>query len=177
MKQTTFTLAALLAATPSMASRNPDDNCCTVWAGQNFISEHETYCLPQGADQGRQMAQEIRIFRDVWADGSIKCGKNVDALVCPNGFELGPIDGQRELGYKCDSGTIFVEHGTEVGAEQQLGYLEVENRGSSIILSLHPWVAKGKQYLSLDREEKEQILWNKIIADRTTNPTISHGFF
>jgi len=31
-------------------------------------------------------------------------------------------------------------------------------------------VAKGKQYLSLDREEKEIILWNKIIADRTINP-------
>lgn len=30
-------------------------------------------------------------------------------------------------------------------------------------------MAKGKQYLSLDREEKELILWNKIIADRTTN--------
>merc|ERR1711997_915247 len=42
--------------------------------------------------------------------------------------------------------------------------------GSSIILSLHPWVAKGKEYLSLHRLEKELILWNKIIADRTTNP-------
>ena len=115
--KTIYTLAALLAATTTMARRHPDDNCCTVYAGQNFMSLSETYCLPQGADEGRQMAQEIRIFRDVWTDGSIKCGKNVDALVCPDGFEYGPLDGQRELGYKCDSGSIFVEHGTEVGAD------------------------------------------------------------
>ena len=94
----------------------------------------------------------------------------MDALVCPNGFDYGPIDGQRELGYKCDSGSIFVEHGTEVGAEQRLGSIPVEASGSSIILSLHPWVAKGKEYLSLHRLQKELILWNKIIADRTTNP-------
>ena len=115
--KTTFTLAAYLAATTTMARRHPDDYCCTVYAGQNFKSLSETYCLPQGADEDRQMAQEIRISRDVWADGSIKCGKNVDALVCPDGFEYGPLDGQRELGYKCDSGSIFVEHGTEVGAD------------------------------------------------------------
>ena len=58
-----------------------------------------------------------------------------------------------------------------------MGYLPVEKRGSSIILSLHPWEAKGKQYLSLDREEKDQILWSKIIADRTVNPHVSHAFF
>ena len=141
--QTTFTLAALLAATTTMARRTPDDNCCIVYAGTNFMSQSATFCLPQGADEYRQMAEEIRM-RDVWTDGSIKCGKNVDALVCPNGFDYGPLEGQRELGYKCDSGTIFVEHGTEVGAEEQLGYIPVERRGSSIILSLHPWVAKGK---------------------------------
>ena len=90
-------------------------------------------------------------------------------MLCPNGFDYGPIDGQRELGYKCDSGTIFVEHGTEIGAGQKIG----EASGSSIILSLHPWVAKGKKYLSLSRGAKEVILWNKIIADTTTNPNPS----
>ena len=122
-----------------------------------------------GYAESRQQAEEIRIFLDIWDDGSIKCGKYVDALVCPNGFDYGPIAGQREHGYKCDSGSIFVEHGTEVGAGQHLGYIPVESRGSSIILSFHPWVAKGKKYLSLDRGEKDQILWNKIIDDRTTN--------
>ena len=38
-------------------------------------------------------------------------------------------------------------------------------------------MAKGKQYLSLDREEKGQILWNKIIADRRTNWNVALDFF
>ena len=129
----------------------PDDNCCIVWAGTNFMSHNKSFCLPQGADEGRQVAQEISGFRDVWTDGSIKCGKNVDAEVCMDGFELGPLEGQRELGYKCESGSIFVKRGTEVVAEQQLRTIPVKKRGSSIILSLHPWVAKGKQYLGLTR--------------------------
>ena len=139
----------------------------------------DTFCLPIGYDESRQKAEEIRIFLDIWDDGSIKCGKNVDALVCPNGFDYGPINGQRDHGYKCDSGTIFVEHGTEVGADQHLGYIPVKSRNSSIILSFHPWVAKGKNYLSLDRGEKDQILWNKITADRTANPNPveAMGFF
>jgi len=32
--KTNFTLAALLAATTTMATNLPDDNCCTVWAGE-----------------------------------------------------------------------------------------------------------------------------------------------
>lgn len=84
------------------------------------MSFSQDFCLQMGADEGRQHAEEISIYRDLWPNGSIKCGKNVDALVCPTGFKYGPIDGQRELGYKCDSGSIFVEHGTEVGAEQQV---------------------------------------------------------
>ena len=93
--KTTFTLAALLAATTTTASSLPDDNCCTIWADQNFMSLSDTYCLPMGYAEGRQHAEEISIFGDIWANGSIKCGKNVDALVCPNGFDFGPIDGQR----------------------------------------------------------------------------------
>ena len=38
-------------------------------------------------------------------------------------------------------------------------------------------MAKGKEYLSLDREEKELILWNKIIADRTINQNLNLNFF
>jgi hypothetical protein len=174
MKTTTFTLAAVLAATTSMARRLPDDNCCTVWAGQNFMSLKETYCLQEGLGQE---AFPIQIWRDYWNDGSIKCGKNVDALVCLGEFEKGPVDGQRDFGYKCDNGSIFVEHGTDAGAGQQLGYIPVERSGSSIVLSLHPWVAKGAQYLSLDRDEKEYILWNKITENENTNENLNLEFF
>ena len=112
--KSTFTLAALMAATTSNASRTPAHNCCQVWAGKNFMSFRETYCLEEST--GRQAAFEIEHVRDVWTDGSIKCGSNVDALVCPNGYEFGPIDGQREFGYKCASETGFVEQGVKAGA-------------------------------------------------------------
>ena len=152
MKQsTTFMLAALMAA--ANARRMPDPNCCTVWAGQYFSSHHETFCLEEGS--GRLAAFEIEHARDVWRDGSIKCGTNVDAQICPGGTKFGPIDGQREFGYKCSKVTEFAEHGVKVGAGQQLGWVPMPREGSSIILSLHPWVAKGKEYLNLDREEKE----------------------
>jgi len=55
-----------------------------------------------------------------------------------------------------------------VSAGENIGHVKVENETSSIILSLHPWVAKGAAYESLDREEKAQILWNKITEDNTT---------
>ena len=112
--KSTFTLAALMAATTSNASRTPAHNCCQVWAGKNFMSFSETYCLEESTE--RQAAFEIEHVRDVWTDGSIKCGSNVDALVCPNGYEFGPIDGQREFGYKCASETGFVEQGVKAGA-------------------------------------------------------------
>ena len=39
---------------------------------------------------------------------------------------------------------------------------KIIDHASSIILSLHPWVAKGPEYLSLDRQDKAAILWAKI---------------
>ena len=38
-----------------------------------------------------------------------------------------------------------------------------------IILDLHPWVAKGAEYLSLSRVDKAAILWDKITEDQTPN--------
>ena len=118
--KTTFTLAALLAATISMARRLPQDNCCTVWSSPYFMSTKRTYCL----EDARTDAFPIESFNDVWRDGSIKCGKNVDALICPSGFDYGGIDGQREFGYKCESDTIFVEHNTDaVLPGEQMKYI------------------------------------------------------
>ena len=98
----------------------------------------------------------------------MKCGKNVDAQICPGSFEETSIDGQRKLGFRCTSDSVRYEHGTKVSAGENIGHVKVENETSSIILSLHPWVAKGAAYESLDREEKAQILWNKITEDNTT---------
>ena len=155
--------AASLAAM-SIAKRLPKDNCCTVYAAPGFMSQKETYCL----DEGRQEAYDINIWRDLWNDGSIRCGKNVDAIICDHGHEFGFVEGQRELGYKCKASDKFnYEHGMKIGANQNFGLIPVQNGESSIILSLHPWVAKGADYLSLDREEKAYILWNKIVEDNT----------
>ena len=83
----TIDQASSLSINAEGHDKMPDDNCCIVWAGTNFGSHKKSFCLPQGADEGRQLAQEISGFRDVWKDGSIKCGKNVDAEVCMDGFE------------------------------------------------------------------------------------------
>ena len=103
----------------------------------------------------------MRYLKDV---GSIKCGKKVDATICPEGgYELGPVAGQRELKYTCDSAK-----GIKVGANQEVCHLDVETQAQpSIILSRHFWVAKGEHYLSLDREDKADILWDKITEDRS----------
>jgi len=63
MKTNTFTLAAVLAANISMASRRLQDNCCTLWAGQNFMGRSETYCLQEGLGQEAFSAE---IWRDYW---------------------------------------------------------------------------------------------------------------
>ena len=49
--KTTYTLAAFLAATTTMAI-SPDDNCCTVWAGEGFMRMglRKDFCLPIDAD-------------------------------------------------------------------------------------------------------------------------------
>ena len=159
-----MTYAASMAAM-SMARRQPRDNCCTVYAGQNFMSLKEDYCLEEGS---RQAAHQIDLWRDVWRNGSVKCGKNVDAQICPGGFEEASVDGQRQLGYRCISDSVRYEHGSKISAGENIGNVEVENEVSSLILSLHPWVAKGAAYESLDREEKAYILWNKITEDNTT---------
>lgn len=165
-----MTFAATLAAM-SMARRRPEDNCCRVYAGQNFWGPDQDYCL----EEGRQAAFGIDVWRN---NGSVKCGKNVDAQICPGGFEVEQsVDGQRLLGYRCMSNSVRYEHGTKVGAGEDIGYVQVENEDSSIILSLHPWVAKGAAYESLDREDKADILWNKITEDSTTQPAVPRSEF
>ena len=45
-----MTFAAAMVAM-STARRQPRDNCCTVYAGQNFTSLKEDYCLEEGSRQ------------------------------------------------------------------------------------------------------------------------------
>ena len=63
----------------------------------------------------------------MWRNGSVKCGKNVDAQICPSGFEEASVDGQRQLGYRCISDSVRYEHGSKVSAGENIGYVEVEN--------------------------------------------------
>jgi hypothetical protein len=89
-----------------------DDDCCTVYSRRGFFGHASQYCL---GDQ-RQTANLIDLLRDVTRLGSIKCGKYVDAVICPGDFELGPVTDQRDLKYKCDSGSSANEPGIKVGA-------------------------------------------------------------
>ena len=58
----------------------------------------------------------LRLFHDDHDDhASIRCGKNVDALLCPDGFELTAVPNQRDLRYACYSAN-YESHGFKVGA-------------------------------------------------------------
>ena len=59
------------------------------------------------------------------------------------------------------------EQGTYVGQNSELSPVEVQNQVSSIIVTLHPWTAKGPEYLSLSRAQKLEILVDKIMEDDT----------
>lgn len=93
----------------------------------------------------------------------IKCGKHVDATICPNGHQYGDVEGMREKGYSCKSDSLFVqEKGIKVSGSQHLSKVDLFSENSSVILSLHPWNTKGAAYLGLDRDEKSEIIWDKI---------------
>lgn len=179
MKNTFNIAVALAASTCKVAAGNPDDNCCTVWDGESYWGHNATYCLDLNAGATeRQAAFTVALWYDIWDNGSIKCGKNVDATICPHGFEYGGVDGQREFGFKCATDSIHQEHGFWVGAGEHVSQIDITNQQSSIIVSLHPWEAKGAKYLSLDRDWKEWILWQKIISDPTINEAApSEEFF
>ena len=49
-----------------------------------------------------------------------------------------------------------------MGPNQEVYGSKDLHHASSIILSLHPWVAKGPEYLALNRQDKAAILWAKI---------------
>ena len=171
MKYSSAALLGALMASTSMARHLENDDCCTVYSKKDYRrGPIQTYCLN---DDANQAAYDIEFRRDHNDDASIKCGKNVDALICPNGFELTAYPNQRDLKYACYSESDEIEHGVQVGANQQFSDIDVENRASSIILNKHIWTAKGEDYLSLDREEKFDIIWDKVTEDDTIQEAIS----
>lgn len=119
-------------------------------------------------DYQDQAGFDIEFWKDHNDHASIKCGKKVDALICPDTFELGPVPFQSQLRYACKRVTDEFEPGFKVGANQQFSDIDVENEVSSIILYKHRWDAKGVDYLSLNRDEKADIIWDKIREDETT---------
>lgn len=152
-------------ASTSMAGHLEHADCCTVYSKKDYgRGPHNHYCLN---DDELQAAFDIEFHKDRNDHASIKCGKNVDALICPDGFEMKAVPNQTELKYACYSANDEVENGFKVGANQQFSDINVDNRVSSIVLNKHIWTAKGEDYLSLEREEKQDIIWDKITEDST----------
>lgn len=83
----------------------------------------QEHCL--SSDQSPEDASDIntRYLKDV---GSIKCGKKVDATICSQGYQRGPVVGQRDLRYTCDSGSNSNDKGMKVGANQEVCHLDVD---------------------------------------------------
>lgn len=73
------------------------------------------------------------------------------------------MDPDQDKQYVCHSAEPkAAEKGTRVGANQEVNSVAFEQNVSSIILNHHPWVAKGTEYLNLSREEKADIIWEKV---------------
>ena len=81
------------------------DDCCIVFCESNFKGHAQEYCL--GTDQSFQDAFTLQLRQGIDdRHASIKCGKNVDATICPNGgFEIGQKPNQSDLKYICNSGS------------------------------------------------------------------------
>jgi len=75
------------------------------------------------------------------------------------------VDGQRVIKYQCESLSAKVEQGVLFNASEELSLslLEGGAEGTSVILNDHPWLAKGPEYIALSREDKSDILWEKIM--------------
>ena len=87
---------------------------------------------------------------------SVECGVQVDATICPSGFVYSSDPSTPE--YVCEGDV----EGQSFGALQRVNDVQFNKQTASIIVDHHPWVAKGPHYISLTREEKADIIWDKI---------------
>ena len=70
------------------------DTCCTVYSMADFMGRQQEFCFDEANQKNRQNAFRINVDGDLNGKiGSIKCGKKVDATICPQGHELGFVDG------------------------------------------------------------------------------------
>ena len=106
-----------------------------------------------------QTIRKINQLIDIETNASIKCGAQVDAIICSEHYETVETWPREEREYTCSEGTET----SRVGANQEFSAFEFNQRQSSVILKHHPWVAKGADYLSLMRHQKLNILWDKIM--------------
>ena len=67
------------------------------------------------------------------------------------------------------------ETGTFVSPNSALK--KIDHDVKTIIVEPHPWTVKSASYLSLTREEKADIIWNKIIEDDTLAPPVDREEF
>lgn len=63
-----------------------------------------------------------------------------------------------------------------IHGEQQYARLRALEH-DSIIINYHPWTAKGPDYISMSRDEKQGIIWDKITEDDMTAPASSRDDF
>ena len=116
MKYSSAALLGAIMASTSMAGHLEHADCCTVYSKKDYKrGPHNHYCLN---DDELQAAFDIEFHKDRNDHASIKCGKNVDALICPDGFEMKAVPNQTELKYACYSANDEVENGFKVGANQ-----------------------------------------------------------
>ena len=71
--------------------------------------------------------------------------------------------------HKCGDG------GAKVDASM-LGEYVPYTGDSTVIVQYHPWLTKGPAYLSLSRQQKQEILHQKILEDDTIGPLNKLGF-
>ena len=114
--------------------------------------------------------------------GSIRCGKHVEATVCPGPTKTGPVPYKKELRLMCDLDQILPDDSSKVFevapflADHES--VPMVNGVSSIILKYHPWEAKGPAYLKLSRADKDAIVWGKITeSDQKSDPVDISEFF
>ena len=97
-----------------------NDHCCLLADNIMFGLEPIKLCLNESNDQ-RNAAYPINIDGGKNNLGLIKCGKHVDATICPNGHQFGDVEGMRELGYSCKSDSLTVqEKGIKISSGQNL---------------------------------------------------------
>lgn len=148
--------ASAAIASVSLAKQPPAEDCCTFYWRPDFKGRGRQYCIDNTAK-----SSAYRSTRDPskMKLGSVKCGSKVDAKICLQDYETTVADPAEEREYNCMGDQT---QSISIGANQELRSVAHSKKSASFILEHHPWVTKGPDYLSLMREEKAGIIWDKI---------------